>query len=81
MCYMFRHANNIVLVSQPYLHSNYKEIPAIYWMALVCSENTKALISSEVLGILPRICLDGTVGCLRLLMSFCIRNLRSIETI
>ena len=29
------HVNNLFLVSQPYSHSNYKEIPAIYWMTLV----------------------------------------------
>ena len=39
MPYMFRHANNTVLVSQPYLCSNYKEIPAIYWMTLVLIQN------------------------------------------
>ena len=35
MRYLFCHVNNIFLVSQPYLHSNYKEIPPIYWMTLV----------------------------------------------
>ena len=35
MRFMFCHVNNIFLVSQPYSHSNYKEIPPIYWMTLV----------------------------------------------
>ena len=35
MRYMFCHVNNICLVSQPYSHSNYKEIPPINWMTLV----------------------------------------------
>ena len=37
--YMFCHVNNTFLVSQPYLHSNYKEIPSIYWMTLVQSKS------------------------------------------
>ena len=35
MCYMFCHVIHIFLVSQPYSHSNYKEILPIYWMTLV----------------------------------------------
>ena len=35
MRYMFCHVNNLFLVSQPYSHSNYKEILPIYWMTPV----------------------------------------------
>ena len=41
---MLCHVNNLFLVSQPYVHSNYKEIPAIYWMTLVSFEDKSLMV-------------------------------------
>ena len=73
MRYMFCHVNNIFLVSQPYSHSNYKEILSIYWMTLVGSVTSfQCLVhllhhgSTKELKVLPLYRLERVFGVINL---------------